>query len=658
MGFDLAMAEATVIEIDDSGSYYIGGYTEGVCDVDPGTGVHNLNHEFYQGLVLRLDPPTSEASFALASNSVCVDRPVGLASTNSALQSSWLWTATGGTIEDPTAPFTSITFDQSGIYTITLTVTSDQGTTVKTQTVNVNTNPEIEIEASPEILCTSSSTTIWVTGSGSVRWSSGQVVSMITVSPTVTTTYTATLTASNGCYATASQLIEVVSQPDVTITVSSDSICVGESVTLTADGAEDYVWSDGSLGSSITVSPTDFAAYSVTGSIDGCNSSANQTIYVSDLPNIAIQSSDNVSCDGESITLTASGGVSYLWSTGETTSSISVSPGSATTYSLSGLNLYGCENSDSQTITVGTSPNINITASNATPCAGSTITLTAVGGSVYLWGSGQTTNAISVSPAVNTTYTVTGANASGCQATFSRTINVDPLPEIDIQSNGNSVCAGSAITLTADGADSYSWNNGQTTAAISVSPASNTTYIVTGTNSFNCQNTASVNIVVTPLPMVSFTNPVTTFCNSGAAYNFSASPSGGTFSGNGMSGSSFNPSQVGLGTHTISYTYTNGACTVTSTIDITVDDCASLDHPDPAAFIRVYPNPADDQLLVSGLEEGGQLELFDAHGKLVAEEILAPGQNMLFLGTIAPGIYNLSLRSGDNTRVLKVVIQH
>lgn len=799
----LGSSESEVIEIDPSGNLFVGGYTEGPCDMDPGTGVQTIDSEFNQGLLLKLSVPTSEALFALPTYNGCVGVPITLVSTNSAIQSSWLWSANGGTIANPSSSYTTITFNQSGFYSINLTVTSDLGTTTNNLTVNISVGPTLTVNASPTMLCNSGSTTLWaVHSSGTLQWSSGQSSDFITVSPTVTTTYVATVTASNGCTATSSQTIEVVSQPNVTITASDNNICSGESVTLTASGALDYFWSNGSSSPSITVSPSSTTNYSVTGNVGTCEGTANQSIQVSTAPNIAVQSSNSTVCSGASVTLTATGGVSYLWSTGQTTSSITVSPTSTTTYTVTGTNSAGCQNIGSKTITVGTNPNINVSASNNTPCTGTTITLTATGGTSYLWGGGQTTNAITVSPTVNTTYTVVGTNAAGCQNTANKVINVDPLPIVDVQSASNSICTGSSILLTATGADSYSWNGGQTTAAITVAPNSNTTYTVTGTNSFNCtatasktitvnplpvvviqslsnaicqggsitlfgsgastyswntgestaninvsplttttytiigtssfncqntasktitvnalpivsiqvdddticqgntatlsgqgadsyswstgstlanvsvspnatssysvtgtssagcQNTASATIEVLPFPSVSFIDPNTSFCVNSTTYDFVGSPAGGIFSGLGISGSTFDPAMAGAGMHTISYTYSDATCSASSTVEVLVDECLSINSLNNSNLIQVYPNPAQDQLVISGLDGKCILELFNEQGQLIWSEQINTNQRILDLSVIASGMYVLSLQSERMKEIKKLIVQH
>ncbi|MFM1998408.1 MAG: hypothetical protein RL204_355 [Bacteroidota bacterium] len=565
----LGGSESYTTEIDGNGNIYVGGYTDGTCDMNPNIPVNNIVSDDYQAFLLKLNPPSSEASFALPTTNGCVGSSLNLVSTYSALQSAWTWTSTGGSIASPNSPNTTISFSQSGSYTITLTTQSDLGLTTYSQNVNVYVGPTLEIDASPAIICDFTSTTIFATYStGTFSWNTGQTSSILTISPTETTEYIGTVTASNGCATSSSITIYVIDQVVPVITVSDNNICNGETVTLTASGALYYTWNNGSTSPSITVSPSSTTNYTVTGEVDFCDGSTSQLIQVSAAPTIAITSTSNSVCNGSSVTLTATGGTSYLWSTGQTGSSITVTPTATTTYTVTGTNAAGCSNNASKTITIGTTPTINISASNNTPCAGTFITLTATGGTSYLWGTGQTTNAITVSPTVNTTYTVTGTNASGCSAVANKVINVDPVPTVAVTSTSNSICAGASVSLTASGASSYMWSSGQNTATINVSPTTTTTYTATGTNSDGCTGTATKTITVNPLPTVSIQSTSNTICNGNSIVltgNGAASYSWNT----GATSASITVSPTSTTTYTITGTSAAG-CTNTATKTITV----------------------------------------------------------------------------------------
>ncbi len=146
-------------------------------------------------------------------------------------------------------------------------------------------------------------------------------------------------------------------------------------------------------------------------------------------------------------------------------------------------------------LTVNALPTGSI-AGNLVICAGTVTTLTASGGIAYSWSNGQNTPAITVSPTSTTVYSVTITNVSGCQSVTSATVTVNPLPTVSIAAAPSlNIPAGSNSTLTASGATTYKWSNGQTTPAITVSTAG--PYSVTGTSEASCSATASVVVSIT-----------------------------------------------------------------------------------------------------------------------------------------------------------------
>ncbi len=133
-----------------------------------------------------------------------------------------------------------------------------------------------------------------------------------------------------------------------------------------------------------------------------------------------------------------------------------------------------------------------------TICSGQLFTLTAHSSlaSTYLWSNGATASSITPTPLTTTTYTVTVTAANGSTSTASRTIFVKPNPPVII-SGATTICAGYSTTLTTSGGN-YSWNTGATTASITVSPATTSTYNVTVTHANGCASTASATVQIMP----------------------------------------------------------------------------------------------------------------------------------------------------------------
>ncbi|MCC6182085.1 MAG: PKD domain-containing protein, partial [Bacteroidia bacterium] len=155
-------------------------------------------------------------------------------------------------------------------------------------------------------------------------------------------------------------------------------------------------------------------------------------------------------CAGSSVVLNANGGTTYQWSTGATTSSISVTPTMTSVYSVTST-VSGCTGSvtSSGTVTVNQLPNVVANANPTTICVGNTTSISATGASTYSWSTGGTSASFTAAPTGNITYTVTGTDANGCKKTVTKSIIVNPLPNVSLSLSDDSVCTNDAsVTLT------------------------------------------------------------------------------------------------------------------------------------------------------------------------------------------------------------------
>lgn len=192
---------------------------------------------------------------------------------------------------------------------------------------------------------------------------------------------------------------------------------------------------------------------SVTNSLCNCTFIDTATLFILEAPTITGISPDATICSGQSTTITATGGSTYLWNTGAVSNAINVNPTTTATYTVTVTSNLGCTSSASSTITVDIPNSIIVVASPPTICAGESSILTAFGGNNYLWNTGNTEPSIIVNPTTTTTYTVTATSPSGCLATTSISVNVNA-PNISISPAGPiTLCANSLVTLqaTSDG---------------------------------------------------------------------------------------------------------------------------------------------------------------------------------------------------------------
>jgi sugar lactone lactonase YvrE len=445
--------------------------------------------------------------------------------TSASPSDSFLW-SNGATTQN-------LTVYAAGTYSIT--VTNSTGCSATSDPIVVTTYPSVSASVSgTTAICAGASADLSVslTGVGpwTVRWTDGvdQTVSsspaIRTVSPTSTTTYALLQVSDSHCAAALGNdraTVTVNALPTAGITAGGPTtFCAGGSVTLSASAASSYLWSTGATTQSITVNSS--GSYSVTvtsASASGCSATSSSTaVTVNPLPTATITAGGPTTfCAGGSVTLTASSASSYLWSTGATTQSITVS--ASGNYSVTVTDANGCSATSSSTaVTVNPLPTATITAGGPTTfCAGGSVTLTASAASSYLWSTGATTQSITVG--ASGSYSVTVTNANGCSATSSSTaVTVNPLPTATITAGGpTTFCAGGSVTLTASAASSYLWSTGATTQSIAVSASGN--YSVTVTNASGCQSasSAATTVTVNPLPTATITaGGPTTFCAGGS----------------------------------------------------------------------------------------------------------------------------------------------
>ena len=515
------------------------------------------------------------ATFTASSLSVCAGVPVSFtdASTNS--PTGWSWTFPGGTPASATTQnVASVIWNTAGTYTVTHTATNVSGTGASTQVIIIKPLPTVTTTTTSGIICTGNSTSITASGAVSYTWMPGNLSGgTITISPATTTTYTVTGTGANGCTKSATRTITVNPIPTVTTTTTSGTICAGNSTSITASGASSYNWMPGNLsGATITVSPLTTTTYTVTGNTAGCTNTATRTITVNPAPNITTTTTAATICVGNSSSITATGGATYMWMPGNLSgATITISPAATTTYTVTGTGANGCTNTATRTITVNPTPIITITTTLATVCSGNNTSLTASGATSYVWMPGNLSGAtIIVSPTTTTTYTATGTNGNGCVGSAIITITTIANPTILATTTMNTICAGGTTTITASGANSYSWMPGNLSGTtVTVSPLSTTTYTVIGTATNGCTNTTTQTITVSAAPNVTIFTPSFLMCSAANATLTASGATSYTWQPGNLSGATITVSPLSTTTYTVVGTNGNG-CTNSATQMIVV----------------------------------------------------------------------------------------
>lgn len=383
--------------------------------------------------------------------------------------------------------------------------------------------------------------------------------------------------------------------PDFGITTTN--VCLNDSASFffvdnscgsaaaAANTISNFSWSFGDGGTSNAVNPKHL--YSTPGTYTvqlvitdnfGCVDSASRTVTIIPLPPTPTTGQNGPLCQGSTLNLTGNGGagVSYNWSGPGGYSSnqqnptiLNAAPAASGTYTLVTSNGTCSSQSVTQAVTVNPTPPTPAPNSNGPICAGSSLNLTSsnVTGATYSWTgpNGYTSNVqnpVIPNSQANATgvYNVT-ATVLGCPSNSAGvSVAVNAIPNVSV-SGDNEICFGETTTLIANGANTYSWNNGTNTPNNIVGPSTTTTYNVTGTSSAGCVSAPTpYQVTVNSVPNVNL-GPDTVVCDQ---YLLNAG-TGGTLS------YAWN---TGAGTQTLPVTSTgNYQVTVTN-----VDSCISVDN--------------------------------------------------------------------------------
>ena len=306
----------------------------------------------------------------------------------------------------------------------------------------------------------------------------------LTINPSVTEFVEATAcdsyTWNDNTYTTSGEYIQTFTSANGCDSVVTLQLTVNESkhTDITAENCGSYTWNETTYTTSGEYTQTFTSA-------NGCDSTVTLQLTILPLPTPNITGVTTV-CEGQTATLNATGGVSYLWEDGTTTNTYPATTSGL--YTVTVTNAEGCSATASTTVTVNPLPEVVITG-NTTICPGGSTVLTATGADSYMWSNGSTNPSIPVN--MFGQYSVIGTSAAGCFSTASVTVLVSQPPVITISGNTD-ICAGGSTTLTANGGVNYMWSNGSTADTLVATTAGN--WQVIGYNADGCSNMASVTV--------------------------------------------------------------------------------------------------------------------------------------------------------------------
>lgn len=468
----------------------------------------------------------------------------------------------------------------------------------------------------------------------------------------------------------------VVGTVPVNTTTASTSVnCFGGSdgsatVTVTSGAAPyTYNWAP-TGGTNATASGIPAGTYTclVTDAI-GCTDTATVTVTEPTAFSVSTMQT-NVSCNagnnGDAMVMVsgATPGYTYLWSpsggTGATESNLT-----AGAYSCLITDANNCTTTQTFSITEPAAL-FSAAANGGSVCPDDTAMLigTAMGGTMaytYLWMPGNLSGSVvSDFPSATTTYTLLVTDANGCSDTSTTTVNVQTAPVVSL--GADVVSCASAMLDAQNAGSTFLWNEGSTTQMITVMMSGPYDVIVTDAN--GCTGMDTVNVTINANPVVVGSAAMTFLCTGEPTVQLFESPAGGTWSGAGIFGSTFEPDTAGVGTHNIVYSYTDSlGCSGVDTLTMTVDLCLGM-NATAAIDMQVYPNPNNGQFeIVFGDAIGNAtMTITDLQGRIVSAEQLnginAGSRKSVDVSSNADGVYILTIVSGTQVSTGRITIQH
>lgn len=448
--------------------------------------------------------PTATLAFSNPTVNVCSGQTGILSPITNA--TNFLWN-TGAT-----TPTLSVSPSVNTVYSFT----ASNACSSASGSVAVNVIPTItlSVSSSTNIVCSGNQATLTSNSSaGTYSWNNGTQTNSISVTPTVSTTYT--VLSYNSCFTvSALQTISVITVPTITLNSNLFNSCLSQTTSIIANSqpGNSFTWNPTGVNTnSIAVSPSVTSVYSVSVSNSCFASSTSATVNV--IPNVTltVSSNTNIMCEGNQATLTANSSAgTYSWSTTSQANSIGVSPSVTTTYSVISSNVCSTV-SAVQTISVISNPTVSITSTPTLICSGETATLVSSADPAAFnlsWSgpaiTGSVNNGAGVVIASGGQYSLTASDlTTGCKG--SAILNV--LNSVVTASFTASALIGPApstinfINLST-GANTFTWNFANGAASNQVNPANlfNTPgiYVVSLTSGIdgNCARTYSLEIKI------------------------------------------------------------------------------------------------------------------------------------------------------------------
>lgn len=517
-------------------------------------------------------------------------------------------------------------------------------------------------------ICLGDCITLMASGGYTYKWNTNETSQNIKVCPDDTTTYYVTVKDEFSCASIDSVEVFVKAVPS-TQTSNDTIVCPNQCVKIWAKGGTSYLWDTGETTDTIEVCPSEATKYYVS-VFNDLNCATVDSVFVNVFPIPDAYAGGNVNiCPDNCVTLLATGGYGYLWSTGEETNSIEVCPDATSKYFVTVLNQYGCSSIDSALVILRPLPAVDA-GDDVSKCLTDCIELQANGALSYSWNIGDHSQIIEVCPSVETKYFVTGTNQFGCSSTDSVSVKINDYTAVNLLGILPVYCEGaSSVLLEGTPANgSFGGSDGVSGNVFSPSNAGigeHQVYYTVVDNS-GCTIADTINVNIYEIPNFTLGDDIT-LCTDETLELFVTSGFDQYLWSNGNTSGSYlfiDVNKFGLGTTVVGLTVTNSGCVASDEFEITFESCNVGIEDLEDIGINVYPNPNSGIFNISydGTEANQYFSIFNLQGKEVYTKALTECHDSnctkdIDVSFLNKGLYLIRFFNEKGIRTAKLIIQ-
>jgi hypothetical protein len=438
--------------------------------------------------------------------------------------------------------------------------------------------------------------------------------------------------------------------------ITSETICNNNKAILTTAGDGTISWYSDSIGGSYLSSDNSFetpkllnsTVYYVQDSTCSASSRAKVWVNVITKPLVGFTINNSLQCINNNSfefndTTSLNNSYNRFWkfSNGDSTTNKSFSKtfNAIGTFSvkllITNINNNSCKDSITKTIDIYPKPLIKIIARDSEICEGKTVLLRGFGAKTYSWNNNIFDN-ISFKPVITKNYLLIGIDSNNCADSANYIVKVNSKPKVLVSVTNSKVCEKTPITLTATGAKFYYWSD-SIINNISFIPKLTKTYLLNAIDTNGCSDTATINIVVKPLPnTITAKNKTTiTATQTGATYQWlNCNTAKSIIAG------AINQSYTATVNGNYAVIVTQNGCSDTS-VCVNINSVGLSENKNENK-ISIFPNPATTKLTITSETAIKEIYIYDVLGKLVKQvnlENTNTKSNEIAIDELSEGIY-------------------